>query len=282
MSDVIDIHPHVISPDTDSFPLRPLGGTQSSWSLKHPLTYDELIAAMDAAGIAKAAVVQASTAYGHDNSYLAKAVARHPNRFTGVFSADILAEDASEKIDYWRGKGLTALRLFTAGTTMEGQASWLNDPKSHNVWDYCSKIGMPVCVQMRPKGIPLLHDILKKFPNSIVIIDHFARSVFDDGAPYQKASDLWGLAKFSGVYLKLTHRTLEAALVGNSNHEDFFRHVLRFFPADRIAWGSNFPAAERPLSTLLAEARAAISHLDQSDQDLILGGVAKSLFPSLQ
>ena len=66
MSDVIDIHPHVISPDTDSFPLKPLGGTQSSWSLKHPLTYDELIAAMDAAGIAKAAVVQASTAYGHD------------------------------------------------------------------------------------------------------------------------------------------------------------------------------------------------------------------------
>jgi L-fuconolactonase len=57
---------------------------------------------------------------------------------------------------------------------------------------------------------------------------------------------------------------------------------LRFFSADRIAWGSNFPAAERPLSTLLAEARAAISHLDQSDQDLILGGVAKSLFPSLQ
>jgi predicted TIM-barrel fold metal-dependent hydrolase len=86
-----------------------------------------------------------------------------------------------------------------------------------------------------------LQDILKKFPNSIVIIDHFARSVFDDGAPYQKASDLWGLAKFSGVHLKLTHRTLEAALVGNSNHEDFFRHVLRFFSADRIAWGSNFP-----------------------------------------
>jgi len=32
----------------------------------------------------------------------------------------------------------------------------------------------------------------------------------------------------------------------------------------------------------LAEARAAISHLDQSDQNLMLGGVAKSLFPSLK
>ena len=282
MSDVIDIHPHVISPNTYNFPFKPLGGTQSSWSLKHPLTYDELITAMDDAGIAKAAVVQASTAYGHDNSYLAAAVARYPNRFTGVFSVDILASDAIEKIDYWRGKGLTALRLFTAGTTMEGQASWLNDPKSQNAWDYCSKTGILVCVQMRPKGISLLHDILKKFPNSIVIIDHFARSVLDDGVPYKKASELWGLAKFSGVHLKLTHRTLEAASIGNSNHEDFFRHVLTFFPANRIAWGSNFPAAGRPLSTLLTEARAAISHLDQSDQNLILGGVAKSLFPSLK
>ncbi len=281
MSDIIDIHPHVISPDIDNYPLKPLGGKQSNWSLKHPLTHDELIKAMDAAGVAKASVVQASTAYGHDNSYLAEAVSCHPERFTGVFSVDILADDAIEKIDYWRGRGLTALRLFTAGTTVEGQANWLNDPRSHKAWEYCAAIGLPVCVQMRPQGIALLHDVLDKFPDVTVIIDHFARSVFDDGTPYKQASQLWGLAKFSGVHLKLTHRTLEAALLGKSNHEEFFAHALNYFSASRIAWGSNFPAAERPMSTLLGEVRTAIAHLDQSDQDLILGGTAKSLFPSL-
>lgn len=54
---------------------------------------------MDAAGIAKAAVVQASTAYGHANSYLAEVVAHYPNRFTGVFSTDILAEGAIARKD---------------------------------------------------------------------------------------------------------------------------------------------------------------------------------------
>ena len=46
---------------------------------------------MDAAGVQKAAIVQASTCYGHDNSYVADAVAAHPKRFTGVFSVDVLA-----------------------------------------------------------------------------------------------------------------------------------------------------------------------------------------------
>jgi 3',5'-cyclic AMP phosphodiesterase CpdA len=39
-------------------------------------------------------VVQASTAYGHDNSYAAEAIAAHPGRFAGVFSVDVLAPDA--------------------------------------------------------------------------------------------------------------------------------------------------------------------------------------------
>ena len=73
---------------------------------------------MDQAGIAKSALVQASTCYGHDNSYVADTVAAHPDRFTGVFSVDVLAPDAPEKIRYWVGRKLTGMRLFTAGSTM--------------------------------------------------------------------------------------------------------------------------------------------------------------------
>ena len=160
MPKVIDIHPHVISPNTERYPLSPLGGKQSTWSAKHPITHEQLIAEMDAAGIAKAVVVQASTAYGHDNTYLAEAVETYPERLTGVFSVDVLADDAIQKIDFWLSKGLTGLRLFTAGSTVEGQAEWLNDPKSHAAWEYASEIRLPICVQMRPPGIPLLRDLL--------------------------------------------------------------------------------------------------------------------------
>ena len=75
MASIIDIHPHVISTDTARYPLAPLGGTQSTWSRDRPTSYQQMIAEMDAAGVAKSAIVQASTAYGHDNSYVAEAIA---------------------------------------------------------------------------------------------------------------------------------------------------------------------------------------------------------------
>lgn len=282
MQQIIDIHPHVISPDTDRYPLAPLGGKQSTWSAAHPLTHEELIAEMDAAGISKATVVQASTAYGHDNTYLAEAVEAHPDRLTGVFSVDVLADDAVERIEYWRSRGLTGLRLFTAGSTVEGQANWLNDPRSHAAWEHASSIDLPICVQMRPPGIPLLADLLEHFPDATVVIDHLARSVLDDGPPYGNAAALWALACYPGVHLKLTLRNIEAAGQGASTVSAFMEHLTKQFGATRIAWGSNFPAAGKPLSELVAHAKEAVSTLPATSQIAILSETALKLYPALE
>ena len=113
---IIDIHPHVISTNNVRYPLQPLGGNQSTWSRDRPTPYDKMIEEMDNAGVAKSAIVQASTAYGHDNSYVAEAIAAHPKRFTGVFSVDMLAPDNVEKM-------LDAEKLdgvYVCGSTGEG------------------------------------------------------------------------------------------------------------------------------------------------------------------
>src|SRR5262245_28047852 len=83
MASIIDIHPHVICPDTTRYPLAPLGGTQSTWSRDRPTSFETMIKEMDAAGVARSAIVQASTAYGHDNSYVAAAIGAFPPRLTG-------------------------------------------------------------------------------------------------------------------------------------------------------------------------------------------------------
>src|ERR1700753_2293815 len=105
----IDIHPHIIADDPARYPLAPLCGHQSDWSQVRPVTTEQMIAAMDEAGVDKSALVQASTCYGHDNSYVADAVAKHPDRFTGVFSVDVLAPDAPARINYWTGRELPGL-----------------------------------------------------------------------------------------------------------------------------------------------------------------------------
>ena len=132
---IIDIHPHVISSDDKRYPKAPIGGHQSDWSRERPVDVDQMLAAMDKAGIAKSALVQASTCYGHDNSYVADAVAAHPDRFTGVFSADVLAPDAPQVMKKWMKRGLTGMRLFTTGSTMPDQADWLDDPRSFPAWE---------------------------------------------------------------------------------------------------------------------------------------------------
>src|SRR5258707_9203552 len=144
MSAVIDLHSHVIAADTRRYPLAPMGGHQSDWSRERPVDFERMIAAMDEAGVAKSALVQASTSYTHDNSYVADAVAAHPKRFTGVFSVDVCAADASERIGYWMSRGLAGLRLFIPRHTPAEQDTRLDYPHYFTPLANPGKYGKPV------------------------------------------------------------------------------------------------------------------------------------------
>jgi len=279
---IIDIHPHVISTDTRRYPRSPLGGHQSDWSRDRPVSVEQMIEAMDRAGIAKSALVQASTCYGHDNSYVADAVAAHPGRFTGVFSADVLQPFALQTMAHWMAKGLTGLRLFTTGSTMPGQADWLDDPRSFPAWEFAEAKTLPVCLQMTAKGIPQLVNVLTRFPRLRVILDHLARPIQEDGPPYRGADSLWGLAAFPEVYLKVTERNLLGARSGQASPESFFGRLVSDFGASRIAWGSNFPASERSLPELVKLAQETLGFLPASDREWIFSGTAQVLYPALK
>lgn len=281
MASIIDIHPHVISTDTARYPLAPLGGTQSTWSRDRPTSYQQMIAEMDAAGVAKSAIVQASTAYGHDNSYVAEAIAAHPKRFTGVFSVDVLAPDAVEKMKHWIGKGFSGMRLFTTGSTMPGQATWFDDPRSFAAWEYAGAAGIPVCMQMTPQGFPQLRGLMERFPKVRMILDHLARPRLTDGPPYAADKDFFELARYPQVYLKVTPINVEPKEWGKATPDTFFAAVIKAYGASRIAWGSNFPATAGPLSDILKKAQAAFAFASVADRDWVFGKTAQSLYPRL-
>src|SRR5262245_22464770 len=226
---VIDIHPHIIAADTGRYPLAPLGGHQSEWSRTRPVTTEQMLAAMDKAGVAKAAIVQASTCYGHDNSYVADAVAAHPDRFTGVFSVDVLSPDARERMRHWVGRKLTGLRLFTIGSTMTEQASWLDDPKSYPAWETAAELGISICLQMSAKAFPQMIQMIERFPKVRVLLDHCGRPVLDDGPPYAAADSLFALAKCPTVYLKVTERNFTGSRKGKASPDSFFAKLVSAF-----------------------------------------------------
>lgn len=281
MTFVVDTHTHVIASDVARYPLAPVGGHQSEWSVKRPVSAEGLLTGLDEAGIDHAVVVQASTVYGNDNSYVVDAVRAHPDRFTGVFSLDVLAPNAVSEMQRWLDAGLSGMRLFTTGTTMPGQAGWLDDERSYPAWEYAQAHDIPIALQMTALGIPALLNMLGRFPKIRVLLDHLARPDLSAGPPYKEAAPLFSLASHPGVFLKLTNRTIAESARGASTPEAFFPLVLETFGAARIAWGSNFPAAEGSLPTLLAEARESLAQLPTAAQEAIFGGTARTLYKTL-
>jgi predicted TIM-barrel fold metal-dependent hydrolase len=281
MSTVIDVHAHVIAADATRYPFTPLGGHRSDWSRERPVSFEKMIADMDGAGVAKAALVQASTCYGYDNSYVADAVAAHPERFTGVFTVDVTQRDAPDRIRHWMRKHLMGLRVFIAGETAAAKDVRLDDPRSFPAWECVSEAGIPVCVQLRAAGLPQLVTVLERFPRVRIVLDHMARPAVDDGPPYGAASSLLSLRLYPNLYLKLTTHNVRESRQGRATPESFFGRLVEKFGASRIAWGSNYPASEGTLAGVLAEAREALAFLSSEDRDWIFFRTAQSLYPVL-
>lgn len=280
-SKVIDIHPHIIASDEKRYPRDPLFGVQSDWSRTRPDTVEQYIAAMDAAGVDQAAIVQASTCYGYDNSYVTDSIAKYPGRLTGVGSVDVRSPDAPQKIEEWAKKGITGFRLFTGGSTAAIDASWLTNPASFPAWEKASELGLSMCIQTDETGVEHIKVLSRKFPKVAILIDHMARPVLKEGPPYAAAAPLFSLADFENVYLKFTPRIVALVRQGKATAETFMPMVVEKFTAKRIAWGSNFPANEGALSELLGAAKDVASCLSEDDQAWIFAKTAQVLYPAL-
>ncbi len=278
---VIDTHAHVISTDEIRYPRAPIGGHQSDWSRARPISAHQMIAAMDKAGVEKGVMVQASTCYGHDCSFVADVVAAHRDRFVGVFSADIVAPDATTKMKHWLDRGFSGMRLFATGSTMPGQASWMDDPATFRAWGLAEEAKLPVCLQMQPEGIPQIVNILKRFSKLLLVLDHLARPKQEDGPPYEADALLWNLARYPGVYVKATERNFIGSKNGKATAESFFGKVLAEFGPERILWGSNFPASEKSLGELITLAQDTLGFVSAEDKEWIFHRTARRLYPAL-
>lgn len=276
---VIDIHPHIISEDTQRYPICPLGGRRSEWSKKGgSLTAEQLISAMDQAGISQAVVVHSSTTYGHDNSYVADSAQMYGSRLAAVGSIDLMKDDVLDTLQYWIGeRGLIGIRLFTRGSTM-AQTNWLDDPKTYPAWEWLQQRDIPVCVQISPAGLYMLENIMDRYPGIRFILDHATVPNLEDGYPYGELQSILALARYPKLYIKVTTVNMLAAEKGKSTPQDFMRALVDAYGAERIAWGSNFPASEGKLKDHVEMIRRAISGLTQAEQEAILSGTARAFY----
>lgn len=280
--DIFDIHCHVISDDLARYPRAPIGGRQSDWVTARALTARALAERMDRAGIGQGVLVQATTAYGYDNSYVLDSTARRPERFIAVGTVDPLRPDAARNLAAVSGAGaLSGVRLFTSGSTMPTQGEWFAAPETYAFWQKAADLGVTVCLQMRLGPVTeQLNALLRRFPSVTVLLDHMG---YPDiaASPAAAGEAVAKLAAHPGLYLKLTHRNLEPLRAAGEAAAHFLEPVLAAFGAQRIAWGSNLPAAEQSLPELVTLARQALAWLPEADRREIFAGTARRLYADL-
>ena len=279
---IVDLHCHVIATDTFRYPLSPLGGKQSDWASERPVDDVGMLAAMAQAGISQSALVQASTSYSHDNAYVQACVTAHPDRFIGVFSVNMVAPDATQQIDAYMAAGLSGVRVFIAGHTAADRSARLDDPRSFAAWAHVTRQRITTCVQLRADGLPQLEQLLERFPQAVVVLDHFARPDIQDGPPYAAAASLFALARFPNLHFKFTTHNVRESRAGKATQPSFTRALVDRFGAHRLAWGSNFPASAGSLQQLLSEALEATASLSTVEQEWIYAGTAQALYPALR
>jgi predicted TIM-barrel fold metal-dependent hydrolase len=276
---IVDTHVHVVSEDQLKYPRQVTPGAPGEWVRDMSATM--LVALNAQAGIDKTVLVQPYSAYRFDNSYTADCVTDHPGRFASVCILDPLEDNAADNLAYWvKDRGMRGLRLFT---TTETEGTWLDDPRTFPIWDRAGVLGIPICIMALSHQIPRVRNVLERFPNVTVALDHLAIPRVSAGPPYDAAQPLFDLVGFSNLYLKFSSVNLYAASRGKSNVREFFSRLLDCFGAARMMWGSNFPATnDRGLKEQYELARNELSFVPEDDQRRLFGDIALGLWPFLR
>jgi len=272
---VVDSHVHVIARDEQAYPFQPLP-LSGPWYREAPCSAEELLVQMDAAGVARAILVQPLGAYSYDNRYTADSALRHPDRFASVCCVDASGPDPVGALGHWvRERGMRGVRLFALSRDGPG---WLEDPRTFPLWEAAAKQGARIVVTIFAHQIPGLARVLRRFPETPVALDHCA---FVDlrREPWPEAAPLFALAELPNLYLKVTTHVLDAAARAGSMQR-FVAALVRRFGAERVMWGSDFcQTHDRPYAELVALGREAFAGLSAAEQARCLGGTAAALWP---
>jgi len=236
---IIDSHVHVWSEDKYQYPFQPVLG----YIPDEPAPLEMLLTEMDSAKVDKAVLVQPS-AYGWDNSYITRCLQRYPDRFSGVCLVDPGNPQAPEHLSNWvTRKGFCGVRVNPIGTPQE---NWIDHPDMAGIWGAARDLDIPICVQIYPNQLRGLADLVVRYPDVIVVIDHLAKPLSSIGSNTLEGQEFSKLAHYSNVYVKV------AALAYLSKEPYPFKdiyHLIQLavdaYSPQRMVWGSDFPGIKK-------------------------------------
>lgn len=271
----IDAHVHVWTPDTKRYPISPR--FKLSDMAPPSFTPAELLAHCRPENVRRIVLIQMSF-YEFDHRYMLEAMKTHPGVFSGVALIDHQADSVEAKMDELAQLGMRGFRLHSRGDAKD----WPNSETMAKLWRKAGEDGLAVCPLINPEDIPHVDALCKRFPDTTVVVDHFARIGVSGQIEPKPLAALCRLARFPNTHVKTS--AFYALGKKSPPYDDLIpmiRQVVDAFGPQRLMWASDCPyqvQGEHSYRASISLVRDRIDFLSDDDKQWMLRGTANKVF----
>jgi len=207
-------------------------------------TGDEMVAAMDAAGVDGALLVSPYSFYRYDASFALEVGAAHPGRFGLIKPVNPNDPAVAEDIAEWaKKKGAVAIRILLTYEATEDPA----DPGMNRVLAAAARHALPVNLLCWGR-LAQAKGLIERNPDTTIVIDHLGLlQPFEPPVPAHPWADLpkvVELAAFDNARIKISGAcTLSHERFPYADIWDPLARLFDAFGFDRCMWGTDWTRA---------------------------------------
>ncbi|MBS12215.1 MAG: hypothetical protein CME19_11515 [Gemmatimonadetes bacterium] len=272
---MVDTHAHIYHVDEAAYPMidDPYRPEEGQGTLEH------LRSEVRANGIEKVVLVQTGSAYRWDNRLLADTAAANSDWTVGVCTLDPTNADSIGELERLASDcNVRGVRIEAT----EADHPIYHHPGSVALWEAAQRLNVIICAHLQAQYLEQLSELLARFPEVPVVLDHAAYPKAADGVNSETVRKVVYLARFDQLFVKLTFgvTSSEQAFPFSDTHPILLR-ILEAYGRERCIWGSDFPCEHWLKKATYAQ------HLDlfrselglsETDQEAILRDTALGLW----
>ncbi|MCB1275762.1 amidohydrolase family protein [Prosthecobacter sp.] len=275
--DWIDAHVHVWTPDVEKYPLA--RGYAISDMRPPSFTPEQLFAHCRPEGVRRIVLIQMSY-YQYDNRYMLDMMRAHPGVFSGVAIVDEHAEDVSGTMRSLVRQGVRGFRI-NAGKA-GNLSDWIGSAGMATLWKTAAELKVSVCPLINPDTLPLIDKMCEWYPDTSVVVDHFARLGMAGPAKPAEVRNLLRLARHPKTHVKASaFYALGTKKAPYLDMGGLVRQVRDAFGPQRVMWASDCPFQVDPghnYHDSIALIRDRLDFLSDQDKAWMLRGTAEKVF----
>ena len=273
----IDAHSHIWTTDLENYPLAQ---GQTVDDLKPAsFTPEALLELARANRVGRVVLIQHQPYHGFDNSYVIDSAAKYPNEFRIVGQIDDRKPEPDALMWELLSQRVTGFRVTSM---VYGAETWLDGPGMAAMWKCGAETRQAMCCLIGPEDMAGVDKMCHKYPETPVVIDHFARVGMDGTIRDADIKQLCNLARHANTYCKVSaFYALGKKQPPYLDLGPMIRRLYDTFGPERLMWASDAPYqmdGDNSYQASIELVRDKLDFLTDADRQWLLRKTAEQVF----